>query len=108
MRVQLLYFVGCPHVDATRRVLRSALEGAGVGDVVVQEFDVEAPSTPPELRGWGSPTILIDGVDLAGERLPSGLSCRLYNAEGSAGVPSRRLIEERLRRARGRGDNPLR
>jgi len=108
MRIQLLYFVGCPHVDATRRVLRAALEEAGVGEVVVEEFDVESPSTPPELRGWGSPTILIDGMDLAGERLPSGLSCRLYNAEGSAGVPSQKLIEERLRRARGRADAPLR
>jgi hypothetical protein len=104
MRFQLLYFVGCPHVDATRRVLRAALEGAGVGDVVVEEFDVEAPSTPPELRGWGSPTILVDGVDIAGERAPAGLSCRLYNADSSAGVPSQELIEERIRAVLGRED----
>jgi hypothetical protein len=50
MRVQLLYFVGCPHVDAARRVLRSALQALGVGDAVVEEFDVEARYTPPELR----------------------------------------------------------
>jgi len=101
MRVQLLYFVGCPHVDATRRVLRAALEASAVGDVAVEEFDVEAPSTPPELRGWGSPTILVDGVDLTGERVPSGLSCRLYRSADAAGVPSRKLIEERLRAAKG-------
>ena len=105
MRVQLLYFVDCPHVDATRRVLRSALEAAGVGDAVVEEFDVEAPSTPPEFRGWGSPTILVNGVDLTGERVPGGLSCRLYSASRSAGVPSQTLIEERLRRAQGGEDS---
>ena len=104
LRVQLLFFVGCPHVDATRQVLRSALEGAGVGDVVVEELDVEAPSTPAGLRDWGSPTILIDGVDLVGERIPWGLSCRIYSADRSAGVPSQKLIEEQLRKAQGKED----
>jgi len=108
MRVQLLYFEGCPHVNAARRVLRAALGGAGVGEVVVEEVDVEAPSTPPEFRGWGSPTILIDGVDVAGERVPQGLTCRLYEADGSVGVPSQGLIEERIRRAQGREATPSR
>ena len=100
MKVQLLYFPGCPHVDATRRELRAALEAAGMGDVLVEEVDVEAPTTPPQLKGWGSPTILLDGVDLAGDQGPSGLSCRLYEADGLAGVPSKKSIEERLRNAR--------
>ena len=104
MRVQLLYFEGCPHVDATRRVLRRALEVAGVGEVVVEEIDVEAPSTPAHFRDWGSPTILIDGVDVVGERVPSGRSCRLYRDTGQAGVPSENVIEEQLRRAQGKNE----
>ena len=100
MRVQLLFFAGCPHVDAARRVLRQALDSVGLGAVVVEQIDVEADSTPAEFRDWGSPTILIDGVDVAGERGPSGRSCRLYGAAGqAAGYPSQRLIEEQLRRA---------
>jgi hypothetical protein len=104
MRVQLLYFEGCPHVEATRRVLRRALEAARVGDVVVEEIDVEAPSTPAQFRDWGSPTILIDGVDILGDRAPSGRSCRLYRDGGQAGVPSEDLIEAQLRRARDRSE----
>lgn len=98
MRVQLLFFEGCPHVDPARRALREALESAGLGEVVVEQIDVDAASAPEELRDWGSPTILIDGVDVAGERGPSGRSCRLY---GNAGAPSKEVIEERLRRAAG-------
>ena len=102
MRVQLLFFEGCPHVDPTRRVLRQALESAGLGEVAVEQIDVDAASTPVDFRDWGSPTILIDGVDLAGERGPSGRSCRLYGKAGQAGVPSKAIIEEQLRRAMGR------
>ena len=102
MRVQLLFFEGCPHVDQARRALRQALESAGLGDVEVEEIDVDAASTPMVLRDWGSPTILIDGVDVAGERRPSGRSCRLYGKGGQPGFPSRSLIEEQLRRAHGR------
>ena len=53
----------------------------------VQEIDVTAADTPEHLRGWGSPTILIDGVDVAGGR-PSGSSCRLYPGSDRPGVPS--------------------
>jgi hypothetical protein len=102
MRVQLLFFEGCPHVDAARRALRQALDETGLGDVVVEQIDVDAASTPVEFRDWGSPTILIDGVDIAGERGPSGRSCRLYGNGWQAGVPSKNLIEEQLRRARDR------
>ncbi|HEY3586411.1 MAG TPA: hypothetical protein VGK85_04635 [Myxococcaceae bacterium] len=101
MRVQLLFFEGCPHVDATRRVLRQALESAGLGEVALEQIDVDAASMPADFRDWGSPTILIDGVDIAGERGPSGRSCRLYGNAGQAGVPSKQLIEEQLRRAAG-------
>lgn len=97
MKIQLLYFVGCPHVDEARRALLSALAACAVTDAAVEELDVEAPTTPPELRGWGSPTILIDGVDLAGERVPTGLACRLYPGGKPSGVPPRQLIEDRLR-----------
>ena len=97
MKIQLLYFVGCPHVDETRRALLSALGACAITDAEVEELDVEAPATPPELRHWGSPTILIDGVDLAGETAPTGLTCRLYPGGRVGGVPPRQLIEARLR-----------
>jgi mercuric ion transport protein len=60
---------------------------------------VTAPSTPPHLRGWGSPTILIDGVDVAGGS-PSEACCRLYPTSKERGAPPLALIEAALLRAR--------
>ncbi len=96
VKIQLLYFAGCPHVDGAREDLRSAMAACAVTDVAVEEVDVEAVTTPPALREWGSPTVLIDGADVAGEG-PSGLSCRLYS--GVSGTPPRHLIEGRIRQA---------
>jgi hypothetical protein len=99
MKVQLLYFRGCPHVEEARHVLRRALAASALVDVRVEELDVDAPTTPTELREWGSPTILVNGADVAGEEAPSGRSCRLYSGGELPGVPPRRLIEKRLRDA---------
>ena len=92
MKIQLLYFEGCPNVDAARNALREALAAEKL-DVVVEEIDVEAPSAPTWARGWGSPTILVDGVDVAGAT-PSGASscCRLY----ADGAPDVAAIRARL------------
>lgn len=83
MKIQLLYFEGCPHVDAARAAVREALALDAL-DLAVEEIDVEAPAAPAWARGWGSPTILVDGQDVAGQS-PSGSSCcRLY----AGGAPS--------------------
>lgn len=92
MKIQLLYFEGCPNVDAARNALREALAAEKL-DVAVEEIDVEAPSAPTWARGWGSPTILVDGVDVAGAT-PSDASscCRLY----ADGAPDVAAIRARL------------
>lgn len=96
--VQLLYFPDCPNVEATRRTLAQAM--STIKDApIVAELDVTAPSTPPHLRGWGSPTVLIDGVDIAGGH-PSESCCRLYPTSEERGAPSLALIEAALLRAR--------
>jgi mercuric ion transport protein len=99
MKVQLLYFPGCPNVDAARDVLRRALVGRRA---IVQEIDTTATSTPERLRGWGSPTILVDGIDVADEK-PSGQCCRLYLGAEVRGAPSEAVIRAALDRARGHG-----
>lgn len=80
MKVQLLYFDGCPNVDAARAAVGQALANTGI-DVRVEELDVDAETTPEALRGWGSPTILINGRDVGGEREATGCSCRLYRSD---------------------------
>jgi hypothetical protein len=96
MKVQLLSFAGCPNVESARRALRRALETLHL-DVPFEEVDVRSVDTPAHLRAWGSPTILVNGVDVAGG-IPSGDCCRLYPSSEFRGAPAVALIEDALRR----------
>jgi hypothetical protein len=93
MRIQFVSFPGCPHVAAARRVLDRVLAVAGVTDWV-EEVDTTAPWTPEHLRNWGSPTILINGLDFEGQPIPTAPSCRLYTDRlgRSLGAPSEMLL----------------
>ncbi len=95
MKIQLLYFECCPNVDAARTALREAL-AAEKRDLPIEEVDVERPDTPEWARGWGSPTILIDGMDITGQERSNASSCRLY----AGGAPSVEAIRARLTGAR--------
>jgi len=98
MKIQLLHFDGCPNVDAARAVLRDALAAEKL-DVPVEEIDVERADAPEWARGWGSPTILIDGKDVAGQERSSGSSCcRLYADR----APSIESIRARIATSRDR------
>lgn len=104
MKLQLLFFEGCPNRAAARAALDQALAHAGV-QAQIHELDVNADTTPAALRSWGSPTILIDGEDVGGETRPTGRSCRLYrDPRGrTSGAPDLERIAAALRRAlRGR------
>jgi len=98
MKVQLLYVPDCPNLDACRAALREALAAENV-DVAVEEIDVDDPDAPTWARGWGSPTILVDGVDVAGATRSDGSACRIY-ANGAPGVAA---IRARLAAARSSG-----
>ena len=83
-RVELLCFPDCPHVAAARLQLERAFARVGL-EPHWQELDMSAPDSPLPIRGLGSPTILIDGVDVSGALTAAGDSCRLY--EGGSGAP---------------------
>ncbi len=97
MKVQLLTFPGCPNAEAAREALRSMLASSGIVSPI-EEVDTTAPDTPEPLRGWGSPTVLIDGRDVGGQETPTGASCRLYrDGDGRHhGIPSETLLRAAL------------
>ena len=79
MRVELLYWSGCPSHQQALRDLRDALAecGADPDAVIVREISTEGAAQTE--RFVGSPTIRIDGVDVQPPRdEPTGLSCRVY------------------------------
>lgn len=73
-RVELVYFDGCPHADEARRRLTLALSSTGL-ETRWDEWDTGLPNTPERYRRFGSPTVLIDGTDIAGGVEGSGMAC---------------------------------
>jgi len=79
MRVELLFWDGCPSHPRALAELRRAMAEMGLDPsaIVVREVQTEAGAARE--RFVGSPTIRIDGVDIQppGEE-PVGLTCRVY------------------------------
>lgn len=99
MKIQLLVFPDCPNAPAARDALRQALTEEHL-HVEVNEVDIAAPEASPELRAWGSPTILVDGAEITGLLAATGdIGCRLY----PGGAPSVAQIRVALQRRRGGG-----
>ena len=98
MRVELLYFDGCPNWTVAEQRLGEALEALDRSDVVVERRRVETPEQAEELRFVGSPTILIDGTDpFASGTEQVGLACRLYvTSTGLGGSPEAAQLLEAL------------
>ena len=78
-RVELVYLTGCPHVEAARQRLRMALQAAG-WPIKWREWNSASPDTPDEVRGFGSPTILVDGRDVTGGTPGAGMGCAVAGA----------------------------
>ena len=93
LRIQLLSHPGCPNATEAHGRLLEALVIAGA-TAEIEEIDTMSEATPDTLRGWGSPTILVDGKDVAGENPTGGARCRLYRgADGEpSGAPSVSLL----------------
>lgn len=100
-RVELIYDTGCPNVPGARKALLQGFQGVGL-QPSWSECDRESADSPAYVRQYGSPTILVDGRDVAGTAPGSGASsCRLYcNASGTLErAPSVEQITEALRRS---------
>ena len=78
MIVELIYDVDCPNVPAARSQLIKAFMQTGVS-ARWQEWERGSPDTPDHARAYGSPTILVDGKDIAGVAPNAGTrACRVY------------------------------
>jgi hypothetical protein len=89
MQIDLVYFEGCPHVEAARVNLRRALAGTALD---WREWNLDAPETPERFRGLPSPTVLVAGEIVGGAVEGSGRACRV------GGAPTIALIAGALER----------
>jgi hypothetical protein len=102
MKIELLYFDGCPsHAELLPR-LRELLASEGI-EQEIELRRVESPQDAERERFLGSPTVRIDGEDVdptAEDRNDFGLECRLYATdEGLARTPPESWIRATLNRA---------
>jgi hypothetical protein len=105
MKVEILYFSGCPnHAPAVARV-REVLEQERTSADMV-EFEVKDAVSAETAGFLGSPSIRIDGQDVEHTARTAGgfgLMCRTYIDGGRAvGVPPWELIRTAVREARER------
>lgn len=102
MKIELLYFDGCPSHEAFLPRLHELLANAGV-DAAVKQRRVESDEAAQRERFLGSPTLRVDGIDVdpgAAGRTDYGLKCRLYTTdEGLRGLPSDAWVLDALTRA---------
>ncbi len=79
--IELIYEKTCPNIDPARAALLAALAQSG-RPAHWQEWEQNDPDAPPIARRFGSPTVLVNGRDVAGEP-PSGElpRCRIYADE---------------------------
>lgn len=100
MKVELLWFSGCPNWQETDARLRQVLPLAGV-DAEIVLVEVATAEDADRLRFRGSPTVLLNGRDpFAIESDPVGLSCRVYRTpDGLKGAPTVDMLVDALRAA---------
>jgi hypothetical protein len=99
MRIEVLYFDGCPNYSPAVERLRNVLAGDGLHAEVI-EIEVRDESAARELKFFGSPTIRVNGLDIetsSRQVSETGFACRCY----PGGLPSEEMIRAAVREARG-------
>ena len=101
MKIEILYFEGCPNHAPAEKAVRQILEELNV-EADITHVDVPDNATAARVRFPGSPTIRIDGEDVAPEETNGSYSlrCRVYQTNsGMAGVPDKDAIRTAIRRS---------
>jgi len=99
MKIEVLYFRGCPNHHETVEQVRRALSAEGITHIV-EEIEAQDENVAKALGFLGSPSVRVNGLDIekdARAGLQTGLGCRTYVEGGRrSGVPSVDLIRKAL------------
>lgn len=102
MKVEVLYVAKCPFHPAAVKLLKGVLAAHGVA-AEIHEVLVMDEGMASALGFQGSPTIRINGRDVAGESHKAqsfALSCRLYPGSKQIGLPPAEMIHRAVLEAR--------
>lgn len=100
MKLEVLYVAGCPSHPAAVKLLKDVLAAESINDEVIEVLVIDAQMAR-ELQFRGSPTIRINGLDIAGQSSDTGtFACRLYPGSDKIGVPPIEMIQRAVTKAR--------
>ena len=102
MKVEVLYVAEGPSHSAAVKLVREVLSSEGVA-AEIREVLVRDESMAADLAFCGSPTIRINGRDVAGESSQVkafALSCRLYPGSAEIGLPPVEVVRRAVVEAR--------
>ncbi|TFD54289.1 thioredoxin family protein [Cryobacterium sp. Hh11] len=96
--IELLHVADCPNSEKALVRLRLAVENTMPSSTPIKSTLIDSAATAARLPFAGSPTILVDGVDLfPTDGRTSDLACRIYpTPHGLAGSPTQQQIEAAL------------
>lgn len=99
VEVEVQYFEGCPRWEAACQRLRAALVEVGHSGHPVTLRKIDSAEDAERMRFRGSPSIVVDGVDLFEDpSLSVGMACRIYAGEaGLDGAPETAALVAALR-----------
>lgn len=111
MKVEVLYFDGCPNHDATVELVNQVLKEEGVTAAEVLAVPVPDEETARSIGFLGSPSIRVNGLDVeaaARSARDYGMACRTYVVNGHrSGLPSREMLRQAVLEVTGTNDRPL-
>ena len=103
MKVEVLYVTECPSHPVAVKLVKDVLAAEGIA-ADVHEILIADEEMAKKFRFCGSPTIRINGRDIAEEMQKTeafALSCRLYPGLQQIGVPRREAVLRAVAQARG-------
>lgn len=99
MRIELLYWDGCPSYPEALELLQTMLAERGL-EAKIELHEVRSDEEAKTLHFPGSPTIRVDGIDVdaIGATSRPALTCRIYYLPDGrvSPIPSREQLQEAL------------
>lgn len=100
MKIEVLYFAGCPNHLLAMEIVRETLNSLNLQDEVHQ-IEIRTQAEAEAMGFVGSPSIRINGADIeswARTAKTFGMSCRTYlHGSQRSGVPSRDLLRHAIK-----------
>jgi hypothetical protein len=99
--IEFQFFDGCPNAKSTYENLIEVVKELNINRAEIRIVKVPDSESAERTNFQGSPTILVNGIDIYTELKPMGYnySCRVYNFNNNqTGILSKQFIKERIQK----------